>query len=179
MSATHRPTLQSNFLVQCWPRWIQTKLQIIFLREFFCGLWANIAQVIFLCNFGQVRSREDLIHSLFSWKKIDCMLWANIAQVIFLWNVVSDVFWQHRLDNISMQCWVHLEQHCKGFFYLCNVAQRVLRQHWTGVFYAMLSRASRTTLHKGFSSTLSHEMILLGQYCKDKNPVQCCPWSSR
>ena len=56
------PHCTSNFLVQCWSRYIQTKLQIMFLWTFFCGLWANIAQVIiFLCNVSQARSRVDFI----------------------------------------------------------------------------------------------------------------------
>ena len=44
-----------------------------------------------------------------------CTIRANIVQVIFLCNVVSDVFRQHRLDEIPMQCWEPLLQHCTGF----------------------------------------------------------------
>ena len=36
-----------DFLVQCWPRKIQTTLQIVFLRKSVCGMWAKIVQVIF------------------------------------------------------------------------------------------------------------------------------------
>ena len=36
-------------------------------------------------------------------------------------------------------------------FYLCNVVPRVLRQHWTGFFPAMLSEAFWTTLDKDFN----------------------------
>ena len=35
-------------------------------------------------------------------------------------------------------------------FYLCNIVPRVLRQHWTGFFCALLSGASRTTLHREY-----------------------------
>ena len=44
-----------------------------------------------------------------------CTIKANIVQVIFVCNVVSDVFRQHRLDEIPMQCWEPLLQHCTGF----------------------------------------------------------------
>ena len=37
-------------------------------------------------------------------QKDACALWPNIVQVLFLCNVVSDVFQQHRLDNIIKQC---------------------------------------------------------------------------
>ena len=40
--------------------------------------------------------------------------------------------------------------------------------------YAILSGASRRTIHKVFCAMLSQE-ILLGQHCTDKNHVQCCP----
>ena len=111
----------SNFLVQCWPRQIQTTLQIIFLWKFVCGLRANIAQVIFLSMLAKT-DQEKILWVIFS-QKDDCVLWADIAQIIFLSNVVS--FRQHRLDNIPMQS-EPLKQHC---IYLCNIARRVLRHH--------------------------------------------------
>ena len=44
-----------------------------------------------------------------------CTIRAKIVHVIFLCNVVSDAFRQHRLDEIPMQCWEPLLQHCTGF----------------------------------------------------------------
>ena len=59
----------SNFLVQCWPRQIQTTLQIIFLWKFVCGLRANIAQVIFLSMLAKT-DQEKILWVIFSQK--DC-----------------------------------------------------------------------------------------------------------
>ena len=50
-----------DFLVQRWFRQIQKILQIIFLCKVVYGLWANIAQVFFLCKFGPARSRQHYI----------------------------------------------------------------------------------------------------------------------
>ena len=50
-----------NFLMQYWPRYVQTKLQIIFLCKVVCGLWVNTGKVIFLCNVGSGRSRQHCI----------------------------------------------------------------------------------------------------------------------
>ena len=76
-------------------------------------------------------------------------------------------------------------------FYLCNVVPRVLR-----IFsYAMLSGASRTTLHKVFhvqccprryswdnisqvQTLCSVVLISLGKHCTDKNSMQHCLWDS-
>ena len=99
--------------------------------------------------------QENILQVLFP-RKNDYVLRVNIVQVIFLRNVVSDVFKQHRLDDIPMQCWESLEQHSTHDFYLCNVAQR-LKTTLNMIFsYVMLSGASRRMLHKVF-------------------PVQCCP----
>ena len=54
--------------------------------------------------------QEEILQVIFP-RKDNCVLWANIAQVIFMWNVVSDVFKQHRMVDITMQCWELFEQH--------------------------------------------------------------------
>ena len=79
--------------------------------------------------------------------------WADIVQIIFLSNVVS--FRQHRLDNISMQS-EPLEQHCTEYLPM-SCCPKSIKTPLNRIFScAMLSSASRTTLHKNF-------------------PVQCCP----
>ena len=57
-----------NPLVQCWPRQIQTTMQIFFV-QLVCEVWANIVQVFFLCNVGSGRSRQHSIW-LFSYEKM-------------------------------------------------------------------------------------------------------------
>ena len=68
-----------------------------------------------------------------------CALCTNIIQVVFLCNVVSDIFWQHWLDNILMlRCASMLAQHCIGYFphkhYLSAMGQHCKsnfpKQYW-------------------------------------------------
>ena len=130
-----------SFLGQCWLRQIQTKLWIIFLWKFVCAMLAKPDQEKIL----QVnRPRKD-----------ECVLWANTAQVIFMWNVISDIFRQHWMDDIPMQCQEPLEQHCTGFLPIkcCPIG---IKTTLNSIFsYAILPGASRAALHK-------------------VSPVQCC-----
>ena len=72
-----------------------------------CG---SILHWKFSCAMLAKLDQEEILQVIFP-RKNNCVLWANIAQVIFMWNVVSDVFKQHRMVDIIMQCWEFLEQH--------------------------------------------------------------------
>ena len=133
---THAPTMACHpryprrprwHITQCWPRQIQTSLQIIFMCKFICGLWANIALVIFLCNVGQARSRQ--YSQVIFPRKDDCVLWDNIAQVIFLSNVVSQRIqttlarrYSYAMLGVS---WTTLRR----VFTYAMVVPRLVRQH--------------------------------------------------
>ena len=72
-----------------------------------CG---SILHWKFSCAILSKLDQEEILQVIFP-RKNNCVLWANIAQVIFMWNVVSDVFKQHRMVDITMQCWELFEQH--------------------------------------------------------------------
>ena len=145
----HYPHCPRWHITQCWPRQIQTNSQIIFQYEFVCGLWANIAQVIFLCNVEQARSRQYFVSNSPARRLLralgqhctsnfpqQCYLTAyldNFGQTIFLCNPRS------LSDNIAQG------------FYLCNGCSKSIKTTLNEVFsYAMLFGASKTTLHKVF-----------------------------
>ena len=110
----------SNFLLQCWPR----LLSIIFLCKVVCGLWVNIAKVIFLYNVGSGRSRPHCIYRLFSCKNV-CAPLANICTSIFLV--------QSTLHKNLVQCCLRGSRHCTGKI-LFNVVLILLGQHYTGKY---------------------------------------------
>ena len=99
-----------NFLVQCWSREMQTKLQIIFLWQVVCGLWVNIAQVISYAML--VQADQDNILQVTSCDGYE--LWANIVKVIYsvqrcLRHIQSKLtrlgtVGQHCTDNCLVQC---------------------------------------------------------------------------
>ena len=62
------------------------KILDIFLWKVVCGLWANIAQVIFLWQI------KITLYMVIFLRKDDYVNWANIGPVIYLCNVVSSVF---------------------------------------------------------------------------------------
>ena len=61
---------------------------------------------------------------------------------------------------------------------MCNVVLILLEQilHRSKP-YAILSERLQTTLHKKILCNFA--LILLGQHCTGKNPMQCCPRGSR
>ena len=87
---------------------------------------------------------EPTLHKEFSCAMLSQMYLDNIGKMIFLCNAGN------LLDNIAQG------------FYLCNVAQKSINT----TLNRNASEASRTTC-----AMLSQKMILLGQYCTDKNPV--------
>ena len=120
-----------NFLMQCWPKQIQAKLQIIFLcRKVVCGLWASITQVRFLCNVGTGRS-DNIVQVMFLRKRV-CALRANIVQVI--WTILTKQYFyamlsQHSRYNIVQVIffikvvslpWANIAQ----VIFLCNVGPK-------------------------------------------------------
>ena len=59
------------------------KILVIFLCKGVCGLWANIAQVIFLCNIGSGKLRQHCIQ-LFPEKRLLCGLSQHCITINFL-----------------------------------------------------------------------------------------------
>ena len=62
------------------------KILDIFLWKVVCGLWANIAQVIFSWQI------KITLYMVIFLRKDHYVNWANIGPVIYLCNVVSSVF---------------------------------------------------------------------------------------
>ena len=115
----------------------------------------------------------NILQVLFA-RKDDCVLWGDIAEVIFSYNVVSGIFRQHWLDDISMQCQEAPKQISHGFLRI-KCCPKSIKITLNMIFsHVLLSVASRTILHI-FSCTMLSQEILIGQYCTDKNPMQCCP----
>ena len=138
-------TLQSFLPVQCYPKSIKTTLNRIAFCAMFSGAsWTTLHKFFTYAMLSQ-QEYED---NTFSYAILRVAFWATCTR-FYLWNVVLTV----------------LGQHWTGFF-LCNVVPRELRQHWTGCLleqccpkrikttlnrmfsWAMLSGASRTTLHR-------------------------------
>ena len=72
-----------NFIMQCWPRYIQTKLQIIFLCKVLCQVWAKISKLISSCNVGSGRSRQHCI-AYFPAKTCLCDLGQHCSSKFFV-----------------------------------------------------------------------------------------------
>ena len=120
---------------------------------------------------------QYILQVLFA-RKDNCVLWGDIAEVIFSYIVVSGIFRQHWLDDISMQCWEAPGQISHGFLPI-KCYPKSIKITLNMIFsHAMLSGASRTILHN-FSCTMLSQEILMGQYCTDKNPMQSCPCDFR
>ena len=65
-------------------------------------------------------------------------------------NVISDVFRQHWQDDIPIQFWEPLWQHCTGFLSMKCCPKNIKRTLNRIFSYAVLSGAWRTTLQKVF-----------------------------
>ena len=116
---------------------------------------------------------QYILQVLFA-RKDNCVLWGDIAEVIFSYIVVSGIFRQHWLDDISMQCWEAPGQISHGFLPI-KCYPKSIKITLNMIFsHAMLSGASRTILHN-FSCTMLSQEILMGQYCTDKSTMQCYP----
>ena len=75
-------------------------LQVIFPWEDDCVLWANIAQVIFVCN--AMMYLDNIGQMIFLWNA--GIPWDNIAQSFYLCNVVPRVLKKHSTWFFLMQC---------------------------------------------------------------------------
>ena len=128
----------------------------------------------------------NILQVLFA-RKDDCVLWGDIAEVIFSYNVVSGIFRQHWLDDISMQCWEAPKQISHGFLRI-KCCPKSIKITLNMIFsHVLLSVASRTILHIFSCTMLSRRYsqdnivqiktlcnVVLQTTMYRKNPVQCC-----
>ena len=153
-----------NFVIQCWPRQIQTKLEIIFRCKVVCGLWAGITHVRFLCNVATGRS-DNIVWVIFLRKRV-CALWANIAHIIFLCNV-SQMYLDNNDQTIFLcnaaSAWSI--QHCIGYFLI-----KVVCQSWANITQVI----SLCNVDPDFFFLCKVACgVSMGQHCAGNFLVQC------
>ena len=154
----------------------KNRKQFFSLCNFDFGLWANIAQVIFLCNVGQTISRQHFI-GYFSAKRWFCALG------------------QLCTNNFLVQCCLRGIQTTLARRYsyaMLGAFRKTLHRTLTN---KSCPKSIKTSLNRTFCMQWCLELQkqhcvrsfcvimslerLSGQYCTDKSPVQCCPRGSK
>ena len=149
-------------------------------RLFFCANWfvgcgpKCTSNFVEQCWLSQIKTTLYVV----IFERIDDhVVWANIALVIFLCNVVSDIFGQHWVYNIHMQCCPSLiDTTLYRLFYSEKLSVNRMGQYCTGK--NLVECCPRATLHRE-KILFNVVLILLGKHCTSKYPRQCCPWGSR
>ena len=144
-----------NFLAQCWLKQIKKTLNNIFLCKVVYGLWVNITQLTFLCNFDTGRSRKHYI----------CYFPAKTCMCALRQLCTSNFFVQYCLRRIwttltRQYSYAMLSQH--GQY---NVVQVIL--HIKVVCQPQTNIAQVKTLCNVILDTLDNNVL-------EKNTVQCC-----